>query len=76
MAKYIFAQLVDLSYVRYLPESHHSLTGLVYGVFDSEEKQPDSGRRAGRHRTRGCGAAPVPFCRQYARILLYLAPAG
>jgi hypothetical protein len=37
MAKYIFAQLVDLSYVRYLLESHHSLTGMVYGVFDSEE---------------------------------------
>ncbi|MDP3481228.1 MAG: PocR ligand-binding domain-containing protein [Desulfoprunum sp.] len=37
MSNYTFAQLVDVTEVRQLLESHHSLTGMAYSVFDSDE---------------------------------------
>ena len=35
--EYIFAQLVDLMQVRQLLEAHHRLSGMAYGLFDTEE---------------------------------------
>jgi len=37
MAEYTFAQLVDLMQVRQLLEAHHRLSGMAYGLFDTEE---------------------------------------
>ena len=37
MTEYTFNQLVDVTQVRQLLESHHTLTGMAYGVFDTDE---------------------------------------
>jgi len=34
---YTIEQLVDLTQVRQLLESHHRLSGMAYGLFDSNE---------------------------------------
>lgn len=38
MAQYSFDQLVDITQVRQLLETHHTLTGMAYGVFDTGER--------------------------------------
>ena len=37
MANYTFDQLVDITQVRQLLETHHTLTGMAYGLLDTEE---------------------------------------
>jgi len=37
MTKYAFTQLVDIEQLRHLLESHHNLTGMAYGLFDTDE---------------------------------------
>ncbi|OGT99969.1 MAG: hypothetical protein A2X80_05550 [Geobacteraceae bacterium GWB2_52_12] len=37
MTEYTFDQLIDLAQVRRLLESHHRLSGMAYGLFDSAE---------------------------------------
>ena len=37
MTDYTFDQLVDIPQVRQLLESHHRLSGMAYGLFDTDE---------------------------------------